>query len=223
MPRLSKALPKYRKHKASGQAVVSLSGQDHYLGPHGTKASKIEYDRLIGEWLTSGRESLIGNDSTSIKISQLIARYWKFAKSYYVKNGKPTDELASVKVAVRDVKDLYGKKYVEQFGPLALEAVRESMIRRGNSRGYINGNVGRIRRMFKWGVSKQIVPVEIYQALQAVDGLKHGKSDAKETSPVLPVPSDVIAATLEFCSPVISDMIQIPIVDWLPPGGSSDN
>ena len=41
------AVPKYRRHRASGQAVVTLSGQDFYLGPHGTKASKQEYDRLI--------------------------------------------------------------------------------------------------------------------------------------------------------------------------------
>ena len=51
MPWSNNYLPKYRKHRASGQAVVTLSGQDFYLGPHDTKASKLEYDRLIGEWL----------------------------------------------------------------------------------------------------------------------------------------------------------------------------
>ena len=52
----SKSLPKYRKHKRSGQAIVTLSGKDFYLGPHGTNASKLEYDRLIGEWLANGRQ-----------------------------------------------------------------------------------------------------------------------------------------------------------------------
>ena len=33
MPRLTKRFPAYRLHKASGQAVVSLSGRTHYLGP----------------------------------------------------------------------------------------------------------------------------------------------------------------------------------------------
>ena len=55
MPRLVHALPKYRKHRSSGQAVVTLNGCDFYLGPHGTKASKLEYDRLIGEWFQNGR------------------------------------------------------------------------------------------------------------------------------------------------------------------------
>ena len=55
MPRLVHALPKYRKHRASGQAIVTLSGVDHYLGPHGTKISKRQYDRLMAEWLENDR------------------------------------------------------------------------------------------------------------------------------------------------------------------------
>ncbi|MDP1560834.1 MAG: hypothetical protein Q8M16_05515 [Pirellulaceae bacterium] len=54
MPRTSN-LPKYRNHKHSDQAIVTLSGRDHYLGPHGSTASVREYDRLIQEWLARGR------------------------------------------------------------------------------------------------------------------------------------------------------------------------
>ena len=56
MPILKEALPKYRKHKASGQAVVTIRGQDFYLGPWNTKASHTEYDRIIAEYLTAGRQ-----------------------------------------------------------------------------------------------------------------------------------------------------------------------
>ncbi len=59
MPRLTNATPKYRKHKASGQAIVTLCGKDHYLGPHGTKASNVEYDRLVAEWLSQGRPRVV--------------------------------------------------------------------------------------------------------------------------------------------------------------------
>ena len=46
MPRLTDRDPTFRHHKASGQAVVTLAGQDAYLGPHGTAASRREYDRV---------------------------------------------------------------------------------------------------------------------------------------------------------------------------------
>jgi hypothetical protein len=55
MPRLVNAVPKYRKHRASGKAVLTIGGKDCYLGPHGTKGSRVEYDRLDGEWLANDR------------------------------------------------------------------------------------------------------------------------------------------------------------------------
>ena len=90
MPKLTNSTPENRKHRASGQAVVNLDGKDFYLGPHGTKTSKLEYDRLIGEWLANGRTLPAGPGNT-MTVAQLSAAYWKFAKGYYVKNGKPTD------------------------------------------------------------------------------------------------------------------------------------
>ncbi|MEO2008019.1 MAG: hypothetical protein ABGX22_04955 [Pirellulaceae bacterium] len=54
MPQLKQAIPKYRKHRASKQAIVTLGGKDFYLGPHGCQTSKDQYDRLIAEWLAGG-------------------------------------------------------------------------------------------------------------------------------------------------------------------------
>ena len=84
MPKLTKAVPKYRKHRASGQAVVSIGGVDHYLGPHGTKASRVEYDRLIGEWLAGGRQPLVSEDEApALTVTELLSRYWQFARRHY--------------------------------------------------------------------------------------------------------------------------------------------
>ena len=52
MPRLLGKLPSYRKHKATGQAVVSLGGKG--LGPWKSAASKAEYQRITRELLASG-------------------------------------------------------------------------------------------------------------------------------------------------------------------------
>jgi hypothetical protein len=49
MPRLIQSVPKYRKHKASGQAFVEINGRRHYLGPWQSKASRLEHDRVIKE------------------------------------------------------------------------------------------------------------------------------------------------------------------------------
>ena len=54
MPKLKEGqLPKYRLHKQSGQAIVTLGGRDFLLGKHGSAASRQEYRRLTAEWLAS--------------------------------------------------------------------------------------------------------------------------------------------------------------------------
>jgi hypothetical protein len=55
MPRRTKSVPEYRRHRASNQAVVTLDGRDFYLRPYGSQASRLEYDRLIAEWLANDR------------------------------------------------------------------------------------------------------------------------------------------------------------------------
>ncbi len=43
-------LPSYRCHKASGQAVVTLRGVDHYLGVHDSDQSRQKYQELISAY-----------------------------------------------------------------------------------------------------------------------------------------------------------------------------
>ena len=60
-----KGIPSHCLHRPSGKAVVRLNGHDHYFGPHGTEESRLAYDRLIAEWLVSGRRTECINDDGS--------------------------------------------------------------------------------------------------------------------------------------------------------------
>lgn len=217
MPKLTNSLPKYRKHRSSGQAVVSIAGHDVYLGPHGTKASRAEYDRVIAEYLASGRRHSSDIKKKPATINQLILAYWKHAKGYYVKNGKPTSELAAVKTVLGPVRRLYGKHPPAEFGPLALKAIRETWIRAGHTRGTINKNVRRIVRAFRWAASEEMIPVEIHQALATVEGLKRGRTEARESAPIRPVDVAIVAATLEHLCPIVRDMIRTQLLTGMRP------
>lgn len=70
----SSRTPSYRRHRASGQAVVTLHGRDHYLGKYGTAASHKRYDQLLTEWLSAGRQ--LFNRSESVggsTVAELLA------------------------------------------------------------------------------------------------------------------------------------------------------
>jgi hypothetical protein len=73
MPRLSVSQnPAYRKHRATGQAIVTLSGRDFYLGPHKSKASKQQYDRLIAQWRNAGRTLAFANGHGDLMVTRVI-------------------------------------------------------------------------------------------------------------------------------------------------------
>jgi len=207
MPRLIHSTPKYRRHRASGQAIVTLDGVDHYLGRYGTKASKDKYDRLIGEWLARKRVPA-PDPSGDLTITELAIRYWRFAESYYRKNGQSTGVTPGIKVALRSLRNAYGPTRAADFGPLALQAVQQRMVDAGLSRPYINENIARIKRMFRWAVSQELVPESVYRALAAVPGLKKGKTEAREPAPIGPVPDPVVDATLPYLPPVVADMVR---------------
>ena len=50
MPKLVNRPPKYRYHKSTGQAVVSINGRAIQLGPFGSEKSHQKYEELLGEW-----------------------------------------------------------------------------------------------------------------------------------------------------------------------------
>ena len=50
----------------------------------------------------------------------------------------------------------------------------------------VNARVNRIRRIFKWAVSEEVVPPSVIEGLRAVEGLRRGCSNVREAEPVGP-------------------------------------
>ena len=83
MPKSTPTPPKYRHHKPSGRAIVTLNGRDHYLGKWRTRESLVEYQRLIGEWIAGNGQSPPDGPTTELTVSELVSRYWSFAPDEY--------------------------------------------------------------------------------------------------------------------------------------------
>lgn len=212
---MKRRIPKYSLHKATGQARVRIDGRTYYLGAFESAESHRKYDELIAKWLSG--ENLTTPDA--LTIARLCVKYVEeHAKPYYRKNGRQTSELSAIRGALRPLINRYGRCRVVDFGPVKLKAVRQAMVDVGIVRKSINRNVGRIRRMFKWGVENELVPVQVHGALAAVVGLRHQRSEAKESEPVLPVPKDDIDAVKAHVSRQVWAMIQIQLATGMRPG-----
>jgi len=210
-----KRIPKYSLHKATGQALVRINGKAIYLGEHGSEESKAKYDRLIAKWLTGEKLSA----PSGLTIARLCLKYVdEHVKTYYVKNGRQTSEVSSIQAALRPLVRRFGRTQVTDFGPMKLKQVRQVMMDRGIVRTSINRNIGRIRRMFKWGVENELVDPAVHTALSALVGLRFGRSPAAEGSPVLPVPDADIDAVKPNVSRQVWAMIQLQLASGMRPG-----
>lgn len=207
---MSARTPSYRLHKASGQAVVTLNGRDVYLGRHGTQASEEAYDRAIGEWLANGRQLVKEHDTT---VSELVVRYLEHVDASYTSN-----EPRNIRLALRPAQELYGMTPAREFGPLALKVCRQRFVEGNLSRGEVNKRTRRIVRLFKWAVAEQLVLSDVLQALRAVEGIRRGRGEVRESDPVKPVPDALVDLVQSHVSRQIWAMIQLQRLTGARPG-----
>jgi integrase len=206
----SARIPKYRRH-SSGQARVTLNGKDHLLGPYNSAVSKEAYRRLIAEWAAAQGHFAPKKEERPLLVNELILAYWKFAKGYYGFDGKRGDKYC-LRDALRVVRSLYGRTPACDFGPKALKACRRHMIDKDWSRSYANAQVVRIRRMFKWAVSEELVGVGVYEAIRTVNGLRAGRTEARETRPIRPASPEQVETTLSCLPSVVRAMARFQLL-----------
>lgn len=218
--------PSYRLHKARNCAVVTIGGKNHYLGPYGSPESKEEYARIIAEEFGSdGRTARVLASGADPTVNELILRYWnEHVLSYYRRNGKLTDRQYHIRAALRPLRKLYGNTFVRDFGPKALQTVREEIIvvgrrsRGGLNRKYVNDHVGIIKRLFRWGVAQELVPLEVHQALETVESIHKGRDPrVKESQQIRPAPEQGVRAVLSVVSPQIRTMIELQVLTGMRP------
>jgi integrase len=209
--------PAYRLHKPTGQAVVRIDGRNHYLGKHGTEASQEKYRRLIAEWLTAGLQPRRGpapqTKFADLTINEILLAFWRHAERHYRDaSGSSTRELDNFKDALQPLLRLYGHTLAREFGPLALRAVRDEMVRSGLARTTVNARINRVRRFFRWAASYELVPGAVVEALKTVAGLQRGRTDAPEPEDVKPVLVKHVEAVLPYLTRPVAAMVQIQLL-----------
>jgi integrase len=92
------------------------------------------------------------------------------------------------------------------------------MIDQRHARRYVNENVHRIRKVFRWAASEQLIPAEVHQGLATVEGLHKGLCEARETAPVVIVEDAIIEATLPHLPATVADMVRLQRLTGARPG-----
>lgn len=212
-------VPSYRLHKPSGQAVVTLSGRDHYLGVHGTLESKTAYNRLVAQYLANGGELLAMADVGPYTVAKLCDEYTEHARrEYRAPDGTPTGSVDNVRWAMLALFDLFADIDSAEFGPRSLILFREQLAKSGLARSTINDRVSIVRRAFKWATQEEKVSPEVFHGLTSVQGLRRGRGGARETEPVRPVAQADVDATLPHMPEPVRAMVELQLLTGARPG-----
>jgi integrase len=143
----------------------------------------------------------------AITVADIGIRYLDHCESYYrTPDGKTTSSVAGVEMALRALFP-FSDAPASAFGPRAMKTVRDALVRDGRPRVTCNRVVKTIRRMFKWAASEELVPAEVWHALEAVSPLQKGRTEAPELPPIDEVPEEVVRETLPHLPKVVADMV----------------
>jgi len=152
-------------------------------------------------------------------VAGLTRAYMQFARQYYKRpDGTVSEEPRNIGYSTKPLIALYGSTPIEEFGPMKLIAVQNGMISFDWSRRLINQRISRIKRMFRWGVTRQVVSPVVYQGIMAVEGLKQGRSSARETKKVKPIDEEYVYKVLPYTTPVVAAMIELQLLTGMRPG-----
>jgi len=166
-----KTVPAYRLHKPSGQARAIVGGRHVYLGKFNSAESRQKYARLLAERSQPshpGGTTATPPTATLLLVAEVLVKHLEFAEDYYDADGTPGKEFRAMVDAIAPVNDFYGDSLADEFGPLKLKAVRQHLIDRDLCRTEINKRIGRIKCVFKWAVSEQIVTPTVHEGLRTV-------------------------------------------------------
>lgn len=203
--------PVYGFHEASGQARTTFNGQRHYLGVFNSPESKKAFDKILADWEAAHSERSKSAPVT-LTVSRLAVLFLKHAEKEYVRDGKPTGETANFRYALKAMTNMYHGVKVIDFGPKKLKQLQQQMVADGLAQQTINSAIRRIRQVFDWGVSEEIVPGRIAQDLHTVAGLRQGRTSAPAPKSKGSVPLADIEAVKPFVTKPVWGMIEFMLL-----------
>ncbi|MDZ4684034.1 MAG: site-specific integrase [Planctomycetaceae bacterium] len=181
----------------TGRAFCKVNGEFISLGRGDNPESRARYAAVLtdlaqGKPVESSRQLML-SVSDNLTVAEFFLQFVVQEVPRYSRS-----EQHCFKTALRVAREMFGAVQVTEFGPLKLRLVRDAMVagdpnakpkpRRAWSRYTVNRQIKRIRAVFRWGVSWEVVPQSVADALSSVRSLACGETAASESTPRLSVP-----------------------------------
>ncbi len=216
-----------KPYSKSGQLAVCLrdartgTRRTVYLGADGTAEARREYARVLAEWEAADRVVAPAKPDVrhrvrrpeAVTVAEVVLQYFRTVVKARHRDagGTLTKHGEQMREALRMLRVEAGDIPAMDFGPKLLRAVRTSMADTGRfCRPMVNKNVRFIVNAFKWGVSEELIPPRVYDALRTLEPIKAGEvAGLREYKVVKPVPDEIVDATLDHLPAPVRGIVEL--------------
>jgi integrase len=212
-----KSVPKYRIHKASGQARVTLNNKTYYLGKYGTKKSWEKYYELIENYTrnkyhhnTDNKEINTTTPPTKTSINNITCH--QLCIEFLDDNKKTLRKPAysKYKSVIKTVLQYYKKIPVNDFAPNSLMFIQDKWVKMNYTKDTITAYSQALKNIFKWGHLHYYVKPDTLLDLKLTPNSPHDEN-IKENRKVSPVPLDLVEKTLPHLPQNVQDIIRLQL------------
>lgn len=223
--------PKYRLHKPSGQAAVTLVDAltkrrvVKYLGAYDTPESRERYHNVIGRWEANGRrldEPRPEEPRTAGNVTvRDVLNGYKAHITPLRSPGRAEAITRALDLAINHRPDEHGAAYgdtsANTFGPVKLEQVRFTMVGLGWTRDKINTEIRAVVKAFRWAASKQMIKADVYVQLATLSNLERGEVAVPEVGSVPAAPDDDIEEAIPHMPTPVQAMVRLQLLTGMRP------
>jgi len=208
-------LPQLLQHriKRNGRVIVYayalFNGQRESYGRWGPEAER-QFAADLALWTAHGGkfpEDTGGLEGLTVR--ELAARYLAQLEERKGADWLKTTGNGHV-YGLRTLLEVYGESLASEFGPLKLKATQRAMIAQNKvpALSTINRHTTTIKALFRWGAGEELVPSSVWEGVSAVDSLKEGDFEVRNTKRT-DVDMDVVEATLPYIPPPLDAVIRL--------------
>lgn len=215
MSRQSTWPPIIRRH-VRGHAFCRWQGREYYLGPYGSQESIERHARLLVE-LAAGKRPVGGarggsggsnhggcSGHAGILIKELVARFLDASARQ-----RSAREHEQYVYTLAPLLALFGESPAAEFGPRALRTVQADMVRRRWCAAQVNRRIVRIRTVWRWAESEELLPRGSWESLRTVRGVNRRTPGVVVHAPRRPVHIEQIRPVLRHVLPAVRGLILV--------------
>lgn len=215
MPRPKKEIPSLRRH-SGGNAVVSLTDcetgerREFSCGPFGSRGAQQEYERIVGDWIARGKRLPAKHakaDATGAEPGVSNNEMWLAFLEKVVPKYSSDSERNHYRKLAGLVRVFFGAEPASSMSPRRLVAIRERLVEQGHCRKFVNLQMVRLKRAYRWAASMEMIGGEVPFALSTVRPL--GRGEARESPKVKPAPTGALEKVLPYLPRGVAGILQL--------------